>query len=195
MEWTRSDTLALAAPQCSYCQGLGLKDGLDNRLEPCNCVLRGIFRACYTHFRHCVAQDRHLSVSRLEVVNGSTSHYNWGRKDEEYIADFCLVTHRTLNEVEYRVFKYHFMLGADWRLCCRKLNTDRGTFFHVLYRIESKLGRVFRELKPYGLYPLGEYFDNARKEAVCASRRIFKVRPIRPPLREPPPIEELLRTA
>jgi hypothetical protein len=195
MEWTRSDTLALAAPQCSYCQGLGLKDGLDNRLEPCNCVLRCIFRACYSHFRHCVAQDRHLSVSRLELVNGSASHYNWGRKDEEYIADFCIVTKRTLSEVEYRVFKYHCLLGADWRLCCRKLNTDRGTFFHVLYRIESKLGRMFRELKPYGLYPLAEYFDNARREAVCASRRIFKVRPIRPPLRQPPPMEELLRIA
>ncbi len=194
MEWTRSDTLALACPQCSFCHGLGLKDGEDNQLEPCNCVLRGIFRACYTHFRHCVIQDRHLSVSRLELVNGSTSHYNWGRKDEEYIADFCIVTHRTLNDAEYRVFKYHFLLGADWRLCCRKLKVDRGMFFHFLYRIESKLGRVFRELKPYGLYPLGEYFETARRDAVSTGGRIFKVRPLRPPLR-PPPAEGILRIA
>ena len=195
MDWTRSDTLALASPQCSYCHGLGLKDGLENRGEPCDCVLRNIFRACHKHFRRCVQQDRHLSVSRLDVINGSASRYSWGRKDEEFIADFCLVTRRTLNESEYRLFKYHFLLGADWRACCRKLNMDRGTFFHVLYRLESKLGRVFRELQPYGLYPIADYFETARREAVCSSRRGFKVRPIRPPLRRSSHAEDLQRIA
>lgn len=83
----------------------------------------------------------------------------WGLKDEEYIADFCLVSRRTLSEPEYRLFKYHFLLGADWKLCCRKLNIDRGTFFHAVYRIEQKLGRTFRELEPHALFPLDEYFS------------------------------------
>lgn len=183
MEWTRSDTVALACPQCSFCHGLGLKDGLEDQGEPCLCVLRRIFRACYSRFRRCAAQDRHLSISRLELVNGTSSHYNWGRKDEEYMADFCLVARRTLTDAEYRIFKYHFLLGADWRLCCRRLNIDKGLFFHVLYRIESKLGRIFRELQPYCLYPLSDYFASARREAACSTSRIFKIRPIRPPLR------------
>jgi hypothetical protein len=183
MEWTRSDTLALAAPQCAYCHGLGLRDGQDNRVEPCNCVLRQIFRDCYARFRLCVTQDKYISRSRLELVTGSNTNYNWGRKDEEYIADFCLVTQRTLTDCEYRIFKYHFLLGADWRLCCRKLQVDRGIFFHHVYRIQEKLGRVYRELEPYGLFPVEEYFDNNRAEAVCSTRRTFQIRPVRPPLR------------
>src|SRR5262249_45650208 len=83
----------------------------------------------------------------------------WGRKDEEYIADFCLVSRRTLDDFEYRLFRYHFLLGADWKLCTRRLNMDRGNFFHAIYRIEQKLGLVFRELEPYSLFPLDEYFQ------------------------------------
>jgi len=182
MEWTRSETLALAAPQCAYCYGLGLRDGQDNRKEPCNCVLRQIFRDCHARFRMCVSQDKHISRSRLELVYGSSSNFNWGRKDEEFVADFCLVSRRALNDAEYRIFKYHFLLGADWRLCCRKLNVDRGIFFHNVYRIQEKLGRIFRELEPYSLYPLDEYFDGARL-GVSATRRVFKIRPVKPPLK------------
>ncbi len=145
-------------------------------------MLREIFRACYMRFRRCATQDKHISHSRLELVSGCGSHYNWGRKDEEYVADFSLVTRRSLSDSEYRIFKYHFLLGADWRLCCRKLKIDRGTFFHQVYRMEQKLGRVFRELQPYGLYPLEEYFHGERKQAVRSSRHVFQVRPVRPPM-------------
>jgi hypothetical protein len=95
---------------------------------------------------------------RLEPVTGTDGNYSWGMKDEEYMADFCLVSKRALEEMEYKIFRYHFLLGADWRLCCGRLNIDRGSFFHQLYRIEQKLGRVFRELRPYALFPLDEYF-------------------------------------
>jgi hypothetical protein len=74
------------------------------------------------------------------------------------MADFCLVSRRVLDEFAYKVFRYHFLLGADWKLCCRQLRIDRGTFFHTIYRIEQQLGRTFADLKPYPLYPLDEYF-------------------------------------
>jgi hypothetical protein len=74
------------------------------------------------------------------------------------MADFCLVSRRFLDESEYQIFRFHFLLGADWRLCCRQLKTDRGSFFHVVYRIEQKLGRAFAQLEPYSLYPPNEYF-------------------------------------
>ena len=48
-------------------------------------------------------------------------------------------TYRTLDPQEWDVFRFHFMLGADWRLCCRRLDMDRGRFFHAIYRIEQKL--------------------------------------------------------
>jgi hypothetical protein len=71
------------------------------------------------------------------------------------------VARRSLDESEYRLFRYHFILDADWKLCTRKLKIDRGNFFHAVYRIEQKLGRVFRELEPYALFPLDEYFGGA----------------------------------
>jgi hypothetical protein len=74
------------------------------------------------------------------------------------MADFCLISRRTLDDAEHRLFRYHFLLGADWKLCTRKLGMGRGNFFHAVYRIEQKLGRVFRELEPYALFPLDEYF-------------------------------------
>jgi hypothetical protein len=88
----------------------------------------------------------------------------WGLKNEEYIADFCLVSRRFLDDEQYRLFKFHFLLGADWKLCCRKMNLDRGEFFHEVYRIQQRLGRAFRELEPYPLYPLDSYFHGTTKE-------------------------------
>lgn len=161
MEWNRSETVALAKNSCTQCHGLGLHLGRGGRVIPCNCVLRAIFRACYARFRHCVGKEKYMSKISLEFVSGRERSFSWGRKDEEYIADFVLVSRRTLPELEYKIFNFHFLLGADWKLCCRRLAIDRGTFFHAVYRIEQALGRIFRELEPYGLFPLDEYFHGS----------------------------------
>jgi hypothetical protein len=193
MEWTRSDTIALAMQCCSECHGLGLKSNLRGTSSPCNCVLRAVFRACYARFRHCASKEKHMSQASLEVISGKDSVRTWGRKDEEYIADFCQVSRKALDEFEYRVFKYHFLLGADWRLCTRKLEMDRGNFFHSVYRVEQKLGKVFRELQPYGLYPVHEYFHGTRQMPREWSLEAAKLNPLgalRGPFRAP-----LLQTA
>jgi hypothetical protein len=186
MEWTRSETLGLAMENCVKCQGLGLRGvDADESGQPCNCVLRNIFRACYTRFRRCSEAERYMSKTTLESVQSSQNKPCWGRKDEEYVADFCLLSRRALNDQEYRLFKYHFLLGADWRLCCRKLKMDRGIFFHMLYRVEQKLGRVFRETEPYALYPLDEYFNGRTKTVATARYEVNTVVPIRPPVNKP----------
>jgi hypothetical protein len=190
MEWSRSDTIALATQCCTDCHGLGLKTNLRGETIPCNCVLRAVFRACYARFRHCASKEKHMSQASLEVISGKDSVRTWGRKDEEYMADFCQVSRKALDEFEYKVFKFHFLLGADWRLCTRKLNMDRGNYFHAVYRVEQKLGKVFRELQPYGLYPLSEYFNGARqmpREWRLEATRLnpqatIKRVPFRPPL-------------
>ncbi|MBV8551494.1 MAG: hypothetical protein JOY54_09355 [Acidobacteriaceae bacterium] len=110
----------------------------------------------------------------LEANPGRQRKSVWGLKDEEFIADFCLVAKRTLSDREHRVFKFHFLLGADWKLCCRRLNIDRGTFFHEVYRIEQKLGRTFRELEPYALFPVDEYFSGTPR-LVPPGESSFKV--------------------
>ena len=85
------------------------------------------------------------------------------------MADFLLVSKRTLTEEEYRIFNYHFLFGADWKLCCRKLNLDRGRFFHSVYRLTQKLGKTFRELEPYALFPLPDYFDGTTQSRIAPS--------------------------
>lgn len=90
------------------------------------------------------------------------------------MADFILVSRRVLDEYEYTVFKYHFLLGADWNLCCRKLNIDRGTFFHEVYRVQQKLGRTFRELEPHALFPVDQYFNSRTRDPIEISP-VFKV--------------------
>jgi hypothetical protein len=82
------------------------------------------------------------------------------------MADFCLIARRVLDPLEHQIFRFHFLLGADWRLCCRRLGMARGNFYHAVYRIEAKLGRAFMETKPYGLWPLDAYFSSARQAAV-----------------------------
>jgi hypothetical protein len=82
--------------------------------------------------------------------------------------------------MEYELFRYHFILGADWKLCTRKVGIDRGNFFHAVYRIEQKLGRVFRELEPYPLFPLDDYFHGPSRFTPRAeeARDMFSFPPI-----------------
>lgn len=184
MIWTRSETLALAMHNCTQCHGSGLRFPKTftkkEAAAPCNCVLRAIFRICCDRFVRCVTQEKHLSRISLEPHAGRQRPSSWGRKDEEYIADFCLVARRTLDEFEHRLFRYHFLLRADWKLCTRKLGIDRGNFFHAVYRIEQKLGRVFRELEPYSLFPLDEYFHGPSRSGTAGALEAVTRTPPRP---------------
>ena len=119
----------------------------------------------------------------LHFTRGTDRRQTWGRKNEEYAADFILIAKRTLTPEDYKMFNYHFLLGADWKLCTRKLKLDRGTFFHGIYRIQQTLGRTFRELKPYGIYPVDEYFSNTVNTATPVW--MPTVQRTRPPLRPP----------
>jgi len=177
MEWTRSETLALAASKCAICHGIGLKPSWGSSVAPCKCVFRSIFRTCYNRFRECVEKEKHLSHAVLEFNARFNRRITWGRKDEEYIADFYLVSKRALTEEEFRVFNYHFLLGADWRLCCRKLKIDRGTFFHAVYRVEQKLGQTYRELEPYPLFPLDEYFHGTTRAVQRPTAKVVSIAP------------------
>ena len=111
MEWTRSETLALAMHNCTQCHGCGLRLRNTEGWTPCNCVLRAMFRICYDRFRRCTEQEKHLSRVSVEPASGSYRPMTFGRKDEEYMADFCLVSRRNLSEIEHRLFRYHFPSG------------------------------------------------------------------------------------
>jgi hypothetical protein len=171
--------------KCATCHGYGLRPGRNKREVPCNCVLRAIFRACYERFHGCFACDRHLSRVEMEYSDGKDTSRVYSRKNEEYIADFCLVSRNALTPLEYEIFKLHYLSGGEWSHCCRRLGINRGTFFYTAYKLEQKLGRVFRELQPYALFPLYEYFGGraANRMEICPPKpRRSKV--IRPPVAE-----------
>ncbi|HUK14976.1 MAG TPA: hypothetical protein VLW65_01120 [Bryobacteraceae bacterium] len=93
----------------------------------------------------------------------------YGRKMEEYVADFSLVSRRALDDSEYRLFRFHYLLGADSRLCCRRFKMQQSGFYSAVYRIEKRLGRLFAELEPYPLYPLDEYFGGCTRSGPVRS--------------------------
>ncbi len=184
MKWDRSETIGLAKAHCVLCKGKGLKLNVNKR-APCNCVLRAIFRACYARFRRCVEQEKFMSTASLVPYEGKEQKRSYSRLDEEYISDFCLVSRRSLTPSDYAIFRNHFLLRADWRLCCRQMKVDRGDFFHAVYRIQQILGRVFRELQPYSLFPLDEYFaGKITKPKVVMMPRPTRPRPVQPPLKK-----------
>jgi hypothetical protein len=109
----------------------------------------------------------------------------FGRKQEEFAADFCLVSRRLLSDFEYRIFRYYFLLAAGSKLCSDYFGLDRGHFYHVLYTIEHKLGRGFAELEPYALFPLDEYFGGSVRKGPPMA---VDVRPARKRRRKPAPV-------
>jgi hypothetical protein len=171
MEWNQSDVLALAMEKCAICDGLGMKTCASGETAVCNCVQRKIFKICYDRFKVAMLRKEAISRPNQERSSSADGKFTWGRKEEEYIADFLLVAKRTLDDSDYLVFKYHFLLGADWKLCCRKLKVEKGRYFHSLYRLMSKLGRTFAELQPYPLYPLNDYFHGERRGSVAIMPR------------------------
>lgn len=180
MNRNQIDLSHLAFAACRTCAGKGvrpLKRGLgQDRSAPqtthCSCVLRGAFRACYARFKQAFLRGKYRGPASYDRTHGGggTNSGMWSRKEEEYMADFDLVARRYLDAVHYKVFRYYFLLGGDWKLCARKLGIDRGKLYHAVYRVEEKLGKAFAELQPYPLYPPREYFAVRRLEPVAPIR-------------------------
>lgn len=181
-KWGRSTCLALAQQSCTSCHGSGQRiSRIFRRTGPCNCVLRAIFRLCFERYQKLSGEERYLSQVKYVRI-GDTSGYVHharngegrqtgghargtvkGRPNEEFLADFHLVARRTLSEQEQQLLRLHIFGGMEWYRCAAKVGVGRGKFFHMLYRVEQKLGRVFRELEPYALFPLDEYFHGPSK--------------------------------
>jgi hypothetical protein len=161
MEWQKEDVLVLANGKCSVCGGTGLRtirkrtkysantrllSTLNKKREycvPCECVLRKIFHICYDHFIQTYYSARNIG---------------WARNKEEFIADFWITTKRSLSEFEFHLFYHHFILEEDYNKCCLLFDINKGKFFNTIYSMEQKLGRIYKELRPYALYPIYEYY-------------------------------------
>ena len=196
--------IALALVGCVHCKGLGTSGQ-----GACICVDRSVFRIVLSKFRQCAAGGHLVRPLSIDGTSGPQGRrISYGRKNEEFMADVYLTAKRTLtNPTEWAVFRFFHLLGADWKLCGGRLGMNKGAIFHVVYRVEHKLGKVFRELQPYALWPVDEYFQgNTRRVAVGPCLIPDTPRPgngpLRPPLRPAPapvpipdPVKEGIRLA
>src|SRR4051794_15291360 len=114
MQWTLSETIGLAKMRCEVCGGSGLHETYGQKLAPCNCVYRAIFRACYHKFLECAQDAKYLTAATTEPCYGPEYQHKYSMKTEEYMADFCLIGKRTLDEEDYRLFRFRYLLGANW---------------------------------------------------------------------------------
>ena len=65
------------------------------------------------------------------------------------------------------------------------MKCDRGDFFHAVYRIQQRLGRVYREMEPYSLFPLDEYFGGkVQKTNLAIMPKPIRPRTVQPPLKK-----------
>jgi hypothetical protein len=86
----------------------------------------------------------------------------YARPHEDFAADFSIIARRTLLPVEWNILNLHLIGGRQWREVAPMVGLDRGQFFHAVYRVQHKLGKAFRETRPYGLWPLSDYFRRVR---------------------------------
>jgi len=189
MEWSQSETIALSRARCPNCMGAGMWKG-----QPCTCVTRAMFQACYQRFRRCTdwgwATRVTVDLSRLGSGTGKRAPRRAVRQatDQMYIADFYLISKRTLSEADWEFFNRVFLLGADWDLLQRmgKTSMTKATHGKNCRRIEEILGRVFRETEPYPLFPLDEYFGarppGSTKVTAFPGTKPARYQPLRPPL-------------
>jgi hypothetical protein len=87
--------LANATETCKYCEGNGTRKVYKSTQRPCNCVYRAIFRACLNRFRDCADTGTAFGTVSWEFCPGNRGKRIYSRKQEEYMADFCLVTGAT----------------------------------------------------------------------------------------------------
>ncbi len=144
--WSRSDTVALANARCANCMGTGLRRGRGSKTSPCGCVLRNLFRAVLGRYQR----------EGLRALCARPWR-KWSRA-AEFRADVFLVSLGNLTEQEQVIFREFFIADKPWYAVAGRAGLDRGNFFHAVYRIEERLGRLYAELQPFSLFPTDSYF-------------------------------------
>lgn len=102
--------------------------------------------------------SRNTPVAKSKVLSCSRPH-------EEFVADFCLVGRRALREAQYEAgFQIWTLLYEDmlpYRVVARKLRVSTEHIEQWVPFIANLVGRRFRELEPFALFPLCNYFTQA----------------------------------
>jgi hypothetical protein len=156
----RRKLLAMASPACTHCHGFGCRvSEAGRKTDLCRCVDREVFRIVFRKYQELRQNAPSISKVSVQLTGGSRyRRVTWGRKNEEFMADFELIAKRVLTGLDFRILTLHVLQGLDWKICTAKLGMDKGLFFHHVYKIQALLGRAYREVRPYSLFPIDEYY-------------------------------------
>ena len=168
----RATALSLVKKGCTKCFGGVVLTYNGSKKHICGCVYRAVTRKVLKRY-HDIA-DNPYSFNKCQFERSINGHFVAGYKNLEFSADVCLIAKRSLDAKDYFIFRSHMLDGNLWYNVAGKVGIDRGNFFHSVYRIEEVLGKIFLELKPYPLYPLGRYFHATRVYANQIGRRSSK---------------------
>lgn len=79
--------------------------------SPCGCVFRSVFRICLRRFRECAVSASYTSTVTWDYFAAGGRRV-MSRKREEFMADFCLIANRVLNEAENRGSALLLLIGC-----------------------------------------------------------------------------------
>lgn len=159
MKWDRGMVIGIAKASCVFCHGYGLKPIIGNNWSPCECVYRKVFRICLAKFHSMKHRTFYSGVDWSRIGSKSIKRC-YGRRCEEFSADFYVVAKRELSDFDWRLFKLHMIGERNSTECVPVLGCNKTFFYKAVYRIEEQMGKVYAELQPYRLFPLSEYFSS-----------------------------------
>jgi hypothetical protein len=141
---------AAKRPLCRDCLGTGRI-----LLDDCHCVARQAFHACLRlYYYNREMADRGKSKATLRKP-----FFGYERKIEDFLADFVIIARRHLPRLQFQLFCFFFIEGHSMVWCARRLRTQPANLYYRVRLVEQRLGRVFRNLRPYALYPPRAYFS------------------------------------
>jgi hypothetical protein len=127
--------------------------------------LREVFRACYQHYLNCGVE--HSGGAELERCNDGRGHISYSRRAEDFRCDFECIAKRALTLRQHVIFKRHFLGSESGTEVAKRLSITTAAFAYEVEEIEQRLGRAYRDTKPYALHPLWKYFGARAIRAVA----------------------------
>lgn len=154
---------ALAKARCETCMGLGQRLNLKTGQPqgPCRCAIFRLFRICHNKYRDCGRNMEHYSAVSFTRTGGGPGGRNFGRKNEEYRADFFLIASRTLRRgtAEHRFFKIRYIEDNGRAETQRALHLTRAEYDRLDDRVVYAAGKAFMTNEPSTIYPFDSYFS------------------------------------
>lgn len=152
----------IAKMDCAICKGAGQYFSRGG-VAWCLCVWRYIFRECLRKKQEwAYNQDYHfLTVNRHNGPANECPRLEFSA-DMDSLARRCFAA----NPKSLRLYREYHLQDSGWKSVARLLKLDRGNFFHLVYKVEAALGKMYFENE---LFPIDKYTGVKLWKGDCGS--------------------------